>query len=237
MSEKLSIIMPVYNEEKTLVLILKKVFKIDYLIPFELVIVNDGSKDRTSNILRYYKNKNNIKIINHQTNKGKGAAVITGIKHSKGNIIIIQDADLEYDPSDIPKLLNLILKGDSDVVYGSRFLNKKYSVFGKHHVILPSHVFGNKFLSFVTNMLYGSNITDMETCYKMFRKEVVNHIKLNARGFDIEPEITAKILKKGYKIKEVNINHNPRSFSEGKKITKLDGFKALITLLKYRFSN
>ncbi|MBI4452010.1 glycosyltransferase family 2 protein [Candidatus Woesearchaeota archaeon] len=228
---KLSIIMPVYNEKATILKIIGKVKKAKTLnFAKEIIVVDDFSKDGTRDILKKLKDKS-IKIVYHEKNKGKGSAIRTGLKQATGDIILIQDADLEYDPNDYEKLLKPIVENKTKVVYGSRFemitknLSKMYKL----------HYAGNLFLTLLTNMLYGVKITDMETCYKAFRKEVLNGINLKAARFDFEPEITAKILKKGYKIHEVPINFYGRKFAEGKKITWVDGIKAVYYLVKYRF--
>ena len=233
---KLSIIIPVFNEEKTIGEIVKKVLDVNLPIKFikEIIIVNDGSVDKTTDILQGFKQKQ-IKIFTHIKNLGKGAAIRTGIKNSTGEIIIIQDADLEYDPNDYSKLLEPILNKQAQVVFGTRLINYPLYIWGQRKTVLPSHLIGNKFLTFVTNIFYGNKVTDMETCYKIFRKEVIRNIKIYADKFDFEPEITAKILKKGYKIYEVPIRVHPRGYDEGKKITWKDGFIALWTLIKYRF--
>ncbi len=224
---KLSVVIPVYNEARTIRQILDKVDSVDIGIEKEIVLVDDGSTDGTREILKELKGYN---IIFHEVNKGKGAAVRTGIENSKGDIIIIQDADLEYDPNDYAKLLKPILNGDTKVVYGSRFL-------GKEPTEILSHYVGNKMLTFITNLLYNSKITDMETCYKVFRKEILNGITLKSNRFEFEPEITSKILKKGYKIMEIPITYKVRGYDEGKKITILDGVSALYYIIKYRFKN
>tara|TARA_Y100000034_G_C6898133_1_gene414555 strand:+ start:694 stop:1365 length:672 start_codon:yes stop_codon:yes gene_type:complete len=220
---KLSIIIPVYNEVKTLEEVINKVKKLK--LDKEIVVVDDGSEDGSRELLKKIEN---IKLILHEKNYGKGKAVRTGLDNIEGDVVVIQDADLEYDPTDFVKMFDEIKNGEK-VVYGSRFLEK----FDK--VIIKSHYFGNKFLSLFTSLLFFSKITDMETCYKMFRKEVMEGINLKARGFDLEPEITSKILKRKYKIKEVPISYNARDFDEGKKITWRDGVKAGWYLLKYRF--
>ncbi len=224
---KLSVVIPVYNEAKTIRQILDKVDAVDVGIEKEIVLVDDCSSDGTREILKELKQ---YKVIFHEVNKGKGASVRTGIENSKGDIIIIQDADLEYDPNDYVKLLKPILNGDTKVVYGSRFL-------GREPTEILSHYIGNKLLTFITNLLYNSKITDMETCYKVFRREILNGITLKSNRFEFEPEITSKILKKGYKIMEIPINYKVRGYDEGKKITILDGVSALYYIIKYRFKN
>jgi len=230
---KLSIIIPVYNEEKTIKKIIDKVEKVNLSnIKKELIIVNDGSNDNTlGEIKKLIKKYKNIKFLNHEKNRGKGAAIITGLQNFTGEIITIQDGDLEYNPEDFKKLIKPILDKKTKVVYGSRFLG------GIKGYIIPLHNFGNKILSLITRLLYFRKITDMETCYKMMTKEVIKNLNLRAKRFDFEPEITAKIIKKGYKIIEIPIFYNSRSFKEGKKITWKDGIKALYYLLKYRFIN
>jgi len=223
---KLSIIIPVYNEIKTVEEVVNKVKKLE--INKEIIVVDDGSSDGSRELLKSLKD---IKLFLHEENGGKGKAVRTGLDNVTGDVVVIQDADLEYNPEDFIKMFEEIKKG-SKVVYGSRFLGKKFD-----KVIIKSHYVGNKFLSLLTSLLYFKKITDMETCYKMFRKEVMEGINLKARGFDLEPEITSKILRKGYNIKEILIRYNARDFKEGKKITWKDGVKAGWYLLKYRFGD
>ena len=237
---KLSIIIPVFNEEKTILEILKKVKEVKISgVEKEIVLVNDGSSDGTKNALDNFSGgKSGIKIINHSENQGKGAAVRTGIKNATGDYIVIQDADLEYDPRDIEKLIRPILEGKSKVVYGTRL--KRLPNFSKEERTSQFllHYLGNKFLSLLTSILYKQWITDMETCYKLFPRKAVEGIRLNARGFEFEPEITAKLLKRGYKILEIPISTKPRGYNEGKKLnTFRDGSIALWALLKYRFIN
>lgn len=228
---KLSIIIPVYNEEKTILEIINRI-KREKLgnIKKEIIIIEDFSTDSTKKILSRLKD-NSLKIYYHKKNQGKGSAIRTGLKYATGDIILIQDADLEYDPKEYKKLLRPILQNKAKVVYGSRLevirknLKKMYKL----------HYIGNLFLTFLTNLLYGADITDMETGYKVFKKDVIKNIKLRSKRFDFEPEVTAKILKKGYKIKEVPISFAGRKFNEGKKITWKDGVKALFYLIKYRF--
>lgn len=233
---KLSIIIPVFNEEKTVGKILKKVLDLKIAnVEKEIIVVDDGSTDKTRQILKQIKN---IKIILHDNNKGKGSAVKTGIKNATGDYIIIQDADLEYDPEQIRTLIQPILENQAEVVYGTRL--KRLPNFSKEEKTFQFllHYFGNRFLSLITSILYGQFVTDMETCYKLFPKKAVDRMKLNARGFEFEPEITAKLLKSGYKILETPINTIPRGYDEGKKLnTFRDGTKALMTLFRYRFSN
>lgn len=231
----LSILIPVYNEEKTvnkIVEIVKKVELPKEIIEREIIIIDDCSKDKTIGIVEKIED---IKLIKHEKNKGKGGAIKTGIKEAKGDIIIIQDADLEYNPNDYSELLGPILRNETKVVYGSRFLNKKFKIFGNEKTILPLHLFGNKFLTLLTRILFNQKITDMETCYKVFKKEILDGIEIKSNRFEFEPEITAKIIKKGYKIKEIPIEYHPRDFDEGKKITWKDGIKAFYYLVKYRF--
>lgn len=233
---KLSIIVPVFNEENTILEVIKRLLNTEFpKVDREIIIVDDGSTDSTREHLKKIKSQE-IKIIYHKKNSGKGAAVITGINNSNGDYIIIQDADLEYHPKYIKNLLEPILKKNAEVVYGTRLnrmphLRKEEK---KHLFIL--HYFGNRFLSLITSILYGQWITDMETCYKLFPKKAVENISLNAKGFEFEPEITSKLLKQGYKIKEVSITTNPRGYDEGKKLNTIrDGLKALWYLFKYRF--
>jgi glycosyltransferase involved in cell wall biosynthesis len=224
---KLSVIIPVYNEKETILKILEKVQKVP--IEKEIIIIDDGSNDGTTEILKNIKDKN-IKIIFKKVNEGKGSAIREGLKYVKGEIIVIQDADLEYEPMDWIKMVELIEEKNVDVVYGSRVLGrgKKSSLF---------FYLGGRILSIITNILYNAQITDEPTCYKMFKKKVIKSIELKCKGFEFCPEITAKIRKKGYKIYEVPISYNPRSIKEGKKIRLKDGIMAIWTLIKYRLIN
>lgn len=236
---KLSIIIPAYNEENTISEILARVNDVDLGdIQKEIIIVDDGSRDRTLALAKEFsKNHKLATVIEHKKNKGKGAAVATGIKNAKGDILIIQDADLEYNPQDIPRLIQPIVSKRFRVVYGTR-LRTKPIFFGKKRTPLLVHFFGNKALSLITSVLYGANISDMETCYKAFDKKVLDGVRLRSRSFNFEPEITAKILKKRIKILELDIKTRPRGYSEGKKLhTIRDGSIALWTLFKYRFVN
>lgn len=223
----LSVIIPVYNEVNNINEIIKRVQATK--LATEIIIVDDGSKDGTRAALQKLDGKKKIHIILHAKNQGKGAAVVTGLKAAKGEILLIQDADLEYDPRDYPLLLKPIEEGLADVVYGSRFLG------GPHRVTMFWHQVANKMLTFMTNILYDSILTDMETGYKVFRHKVIEGMTIRAKRFNFEPEFTAKILKRKYRIYEVPISFNPRDYSEGKKIKLKDAFEAVWALLKYRF--
>lgn len=226
--ESVDIIIPVYNEEDTIENILEVVDNTDFCgLKKNLVVVDDCSSDSTRSILKKYENK--FQIIYKEKNGGKGSAVSLGIKNSKGDIVVIQDADLEYDPKDYSKLIELIVKNDADVVYGSRFLNNPFKNF-----MLLSYL-ANRFLTVLTNIIYGTKLTDMETCYKAMKREFVQNIEIKSRKFDLEPEITAKLVKNGAKIKELPISYNARSYASGKKITYKDGLMAIGALIKYRF--
>jgi glycosyltransferase involved in cell wall biosynthesis len=224
---KLSVIIPVYNEQKTIQEIIRRVAATG--LADEILVVDDGSQDGSRDILTELDGKLRCRVIYHSQNKGKGAAVRTGIEQAKGEVLLIQDADLEYNPRDYPALLQPIEEGIAEVVYGSRFLG------GARRPILFWNMVANKILTFVTNILYNNILTDMETGYKVFRREVVADMKLHARGFEFEPEFTAKVLKRHARIFEVPITFNPREYNEGKKIKAKDGFIALWTLLKFRF--
>lgn len=235
---KLSVIVPVFNEEKTIETVLDRLYEIKIpKVDFHITIVNDGSKDNSSTLIKKkIKNKKNITYVEHSINKGKGAAVHTGIKHTKGDFIVIQDADLEYHPMDLKKLLEPVILGKAKVVYGTR-LKRLPNI--KKEESTPRfflHYFGNRFLSLVTSILYFQWITDMETCYKIMPREFFNNKVLHGKGFNFEPEVTAKLLKSGYRIHEVAISTVPRGYKEGKKLQTLpEGLKALWTLIKYRF--
>lgn len=224
-----SVIMPVYNERDTIHEILKRVRQVP--VVNEIVIIDDGSTDGSRDILKDLDGKDRVRVLMHEKNSGKGAAVRTGIQAATGDVIIIQDADLEYDPNDYPLLLKPIEEGRSQVVYGSRFKGRVASDF-----LFWSKV-GNKTLTFLTNLLYNQRLTDMETCYKAFKRELMNDIPLRSRRFELEPEITSKFLKRGIKIIEVPIHYDPRGFSEGKKIGIMDAAEAIWTLIRYRFTD
>lgn len=226
----LSVIIPVYNEAKTILAVLEAVRQVDIsFLQKEIVVVDDGSTDGTRERLKEYRSAHpEVTVIFHERNQGKGAALRTGFAAARGEVVIIQDADLEYDPQDWRKMLPLVLSGEADVVYGSRFR-------GQSTNWIWSHWFGNRLLSLLTSILYGKWVTDMETCYKLIRKEVLDRVELRANRFDFEPEITAKILKQRVKFKEVPISYRGRSFREGKKISWRDAFTACWTLIKYRF--
>ena len=224
---KLSVIIPVYNEVESIKIILKRVQ--DTKLAKEIVVVDDGSKDGTRDVLKKMDGKSGVHIILHEHNQGKGAAVRTGMAAAKGDILLIQDADLEYDPRDIPELLKPINEGVADVVYGSRFLGRA------HRVTMFWHLVANKMLTLMTNVLYNTILTDMETGYKVFRREVIDGMVIRANSFNFEPEFTAKILKRNYRIFEVPITFNPRDYAQGKKIKLHDAFEAVWALIKYRF--
>ena len=223
----ISVIIPVYNEVKNINEIIKRVQTTK--LASEIVIVDDGSKDGTRDILQKLNGKKKVRVILHEKNQGKGAAVVTGMKAAKGDILLIQDADLEYDPRDYPLLLKPIQEGVADVVYGSRFLG------GAHRVTMFWHQVANKLLTLMTNILYDSILTDMETGYKVFNRKVIDGMTIKAKRFNFEPEFTAKILKRKFRIYEVPISFNPRDYTEGKKIKLKDAFEAVWALVKYRF--
>lgn len=237
---KISIIVPVFNEEKTIIPVLEKLVALK--MPRdkkEIIVVDDGSADKTARKVTEFLKKNKTKdiiFVEHSHNMGKGAAVRTGIEKATGDYLIIQDADLEYNPEDIVRLVEEVRKDHVNVVYGTRL--KRLPHFSKEERTgrFMMHYVGNKFLSLVTSMLYGQWVTDMETCYKLFPSSVAKKLSLRAKGFEFEPEITAKLIKRGLKIHEIPITTKPRGYNEGKKLdTFKDGRKALATLVKYRF--
>ena len=223
----LSVVMPVFNEAPTVEEIIRRV----YAVPLRtlLIVVDDCSTDGTRDILARLQPELGFTLLLQPENRGKGAALRTGFGSVRGDLVVIQDADLEYSPEELPDLIQLISQGRADVVYGSRFL-------GRHRVFLFSHYLGNRLLTLLTNILYNTMLTDMETCYKVMRIEVLRSMTLRSDGFGIEPELTAKIFKRGYRVYEVPITYDGRGYDEGKKIGWRDGFVALWVLLKYRFS-
>ena len=223
----LSVVMPVYNEKTTIEEIIRRVLAVP--VRCELIVVDDGSKDGTRDILTALERELKFKLIFQPKNGGKGAALRRGFEEVTGDLVIIQDADLEYSPEEFPELIELICQGRADVVYGSRFL-------GRHRVFLFTHYVGNRLLTLMTNVLYNTMLSDMETCYKVMRTDVLRSFTLDSAGFGIEPEMTAKIFKRGYRVYEVPITYDGRGYDEGKKITWRDGFVALWVLLKYRFT-
>jgi glycosyltransferase involved in cell wall biosynthesis len=227
---KLSIVIPVYNEKNTIEQILDHVLAVEG-IEKEIVMVDDGSTDGSVDILKKIeKGRPGVKVIIKGKNRGKGHTLKVGFKETTGDYVIIQDADLEYDPQDYKKLLRALQEEKADVIYGSRFS-------GSYEKMSTLHYFGNKLLTLVTNLFFGVMLTDMETCYKLLPGEFIRSVDIKSERFDFEPEITAKILKAGLKIKEVPISYRGRAFSEGKKITWRDGFNAIYTLIKFRFFN
>ena len=224
---KLSVIIPIYNEVESIREIIKRVQGTK--LAWEIVLVDDGSIDGTRDLLKEMDGKDNVRVVLHEKNQGKGAAVRTGFSTARGDVLLIQDADLEYDPRDYPTLLKPLEEGIADVVYGSRFLG------GPRRVVMFWHMIANYLLTFMTNILYNTILSDMETGYKVLLKEVIEGMPLHAKRFDFEPEFTAKILKRKYRIFEVPISFNPRDYSQGKKIKLKDAFEAVWTLLKYRF--
>jgi glycosyltransferase involved in cell wall biosynthesis len=223
----LSVVMPAYNERGTIEEIIRRVLAVPLRI--ELVVVDDGSSDGTGDILQRLASALSFKLLLQPHNHGKGAALRRGFAEVTGDIVVIQDADLEYSPEEYPQLIELICSGRADVVYGSRFI-------GRHRVFLFTHFLGNRLLTGLTNMLYNTMLTDMETCFKAMRIEVLRSMTLRSERFGIEPELTAKIFKRGYRVYEVPITYDGRGYEEGKKITWKDGVVAVWTLLKYRFT-
>jgi glycosyltransferase involved in cell wall biosynthesis len=222
----LSVVMPVYNEKSTVAEMIGRVLAVPLRI--ELITVDDASTDGSRDIVRQLAAERGFKLLTQEPNQGKGAAVRRGIAEASGQIIVIQDADLEYSPEEYPELIDLIVKGRADAVFGSRFI-------GRHRCFLFTHYLANKFLNLVTNVLYNTTMTDMETCFKAVRADLMKSLSLKSNRFGIEPEITAKLFKRGARVYEVPITYEGRNIDEGKKITWRDGFPALWTLIKYRF--
>jgi glycosyltransferase involved in cell wall biosynthesis len=226
--KSLTVLMPVYNEQATIRAILARCLLIELPVTVDLIIVDDGSNDQTARALAEVDSPR-VKVLTHPINQGKGAALRTGLAAATGDLVIIQDADLEYDPKDWAVLLAPILEGHAKVVYGNRFGGQGQNMSGLHLV-------GNRFLSLVTSLLYARKISDMETCYKLFDRRVIEPIHIVSNRFDFEPEITAKVLRQGFHILEVPISYSGREFEEGKKITWRDGFSAVRALVKFRFT-
>jgi glycosyltransferase involved in cell wall biosynthesis len=223
----LSVVMPVFNERATISEIIARVLAVP--IRTELIVIDDGSTDGTREILADLARERPFTLVLQPSNRGKGAALRRGFQEVTGDLVVIQDADLEYSPEELPDLIELICQGRADVVYGSRFL-------GRHRVFLFTHYLGNRLLTLITNVLYNTMLTDMETCYKVMRTDVLRSMTLKSDSFDVEPELTAKIFKRHYRVYEVPITYDGRGYEEGKKITWRDGIVALWVLLKYRFT-
>jgi glycosyltransferase involved in cell wall biosynthesis len=224
----LTVITPVFNERSTVAEVIRRMRAVELPLVLQVIAVDDGSSDGSDKVLAALEDST-VRVITHRKNQGKGAAIRSGLAEAKGDLVLIQDADLEYDPNDWPKLLDPILRGKAVVVYGSRFT-------GERKNMLPVHWMGNRMLSLLTNVLYSSTLSDMETCYKLFDTEVLEGITVVSNRFEFEPEITAKVLRRGYRIYEVPISYAGREPDEGKKITWRDGFGALRALVKFRFA-
>jgi glycosyltransferase involved in cell wall biosynthesis len=227
-SPLLSVVMPVFNERTTIEEIIGRVAAIPLRV--ELIVVDDCSTDGTRAMLAELQKQHGFTLLLQDRNQGKGAALRRGFSAVTGDLVVIQDADLEYSPEELPELVELIVEGKADVVYGSRFL-------GRHRVFMFTHYLGNRVLTMMTNILYNTMLTDMETCYKVMRREVLTGMNLQSNGFGIEPEMTAKIFKRGYRVYEIPISYDGRSYEEGKKISWKDGVVAIWVLLRYRFAD
>jgi glycosyltransferase involved in cell wall biosynthesis len=227
MYRMLSVIVPVFNERNTVAEILRRIRAVELPLQLEVIVVDDGSTDGTDKVLSVLEDST-VRVVTHGSNRGKGAAVRTGVETARGELVLVQDADLEYDPDDWPKLLDPVLKGKAHVVYGSRFT-------GEGRAMRPTQWLGNRVLTLTANLLYRSTLSDMETCYKLFDHTVLKGITIESDGFDFEPEITAKVLRRGYRIYEVPVSFTGRDGSEGKKFEWRDGVRALTTLVRYRF--
>ena len=233
--QKLSIVMPIYNEKSSLAESVRRVLAVELPLQRELILVNDASNDGTDKVIEEIRSRyssEDVKVISHETNLGKGAALRSGFAEVQGDIVIIQDADLEYDPQDYPRLLKPILDGRADVVYGSRFVGSE-----EKRVLYYWHSVGNKLLTTLSNMCTNLNLTDMETCYKVFRRPVVDQLNIKSNRFGVEPEMTAKVARGHWRVYEVGISYSGRTYAEGKKITWRDGIKALLTIIRFRFCN
>jgi glycosyltransferase involved in cell wall biosynthesis len=224
----LSVIVPVFNERNTVAEILRRIRAVELPLELEVIVVDDGSTDGTDKVLSALEDST-VRVVTHGTNRGKGAAVRTGVETARGELVLIQDADLEYDPDDWPRLVDPVLKGKAQVVYGSRFT-------GEGRAMRPTQWLGNRVLTLTANLLYRSTLSDMETCYKLFDRSVLEGITIESDRFDFEPEITAKVLRRGYRIYEVPVSFTGRDDSEGKKFEWRDGVRALVTLVRYRFA-
>jgi glycosyltransferase involved in cell wall biosynthesis len=226
--QTLSVLVPVYNERTTVAEVIRRMRAVDLPLTVQIIVVDDGSSDGSDKVLDAV-GDSTVRVIHHKVNQGKGAAIRTALAEANGDLVMVQDADLEYDPNDWPRLLDPILRGKARVVYGSRFT-------GERKNMLPLHWIGNRFLSLVTNVLYSSTLSDMETCYKVFDARVLDGLTIVSNKFDFEAEITAKVLRRGYRIYEIPVSYAGREPSEGKKITWRDGFGAIKALVRYRFT-
>jgi len=225
----ISIVIPVYNEAETLAELIERVQSVELPLDKEIIVIDDASTDGTGEVIKQLAGENIVRIF-HEKNRGKGAALRSGFSRAQGDIVLIQDADLEYDPNEYPKLLQPILDGRADVVYGSRFVGAE-----AHRVLYFWHMMGNRFLTLLSNMFTNLNLTDMETCYKVFRNEVLQRITIRVNRFGFEPEITAKVSRLGCRIYEVGISYSGRTYEEGKKIGIVDGLRAFYCIVKYHF--